>query len=55
MNKYVLCIKKRFASVVLQNFLAILILSANITKTQLLALKLQRVKLLELSCHITLH
>ena len=38
MNKYVLCIKNTFASVALQSFLAILVLSANITKTQLLAM-----------------
>ena len=38
MNRYVLCIKNTFASVVLESLLAILVLSANITKTQLLAL-----------------
>ena len=32
-----------------------LILTAKITKIQFLALLLQRVQLLELTCHITLH
>ena len=35
-------------------YLQFLLLTANITKTQLLALLLQRVQLLILTCHITM-
>ena len=48
-------LKTRLQALFYKVFLQFLLLSANITRTQLLALQLQRVQLLELTGHITLH